>query len=211
MSNPGVLRGQHRWLYATLQLFSPKQVIRGLPVWFTFFEFGPRNSAAIRIAEALDLLRRFAPARHARVQAALSGILVFGTSSGIASYSSANRLCRLYEKYVLDPSTTPTSIAVTLVHEATHGRLFDLGIGYEEPLRNRIERICIRAALGAAKRLPDSQQEIRLCTDQLSLPPETYSNEALYNRRASQLRELGCPEWFIRTVRRFWQSRRRGR
>jgi hypothetical protein len=51
----------------------------------------------------------------------------------------ATAVCRLGEKFILAPDTIAEAVACTVVHEATHGRLFKLGIPYDEPLRYRVE------------------------------------------------------------------------
>jgi hypothetical protein len=98
------------------------------------------------------------------------------------------------------PATTVAAIACTVVHEATHAWLFKLGIGYESPIRYRVEIVCIKASLSAAQKLPGGEAEVDYCRGQLSINPEFFSNEKFLERSTDHLRELGCPEWIIRTL-----------
>ena len=137
----------------------------------------------------------------------LRGFLIFGTDSSRASYDPEERVCRLGESYLLGATTGASSIAATVVHEATHGWLFDLGIGYSEPIRHRVEQICIRAALQVARKLPDAEDEIDRCQKQLMLGADAYSDESFVRFAGQKLRELGCPEWIVRSV--IWFKRKR--
>ena len=76
-------------------------------------------------------------------------------------------------------SSRPELIASVIVHEATHARLMRCGIGYEEELRARVEKVCLRRELAFAAKLPNGEQ-IRAQTDpELGyLPPSYWTNEA---------------------------------
>ena len=64
-------------------------------------------------------------------------------------------MCVIDERFVVDEGTTPEMIASVIVHEATHARLFRMGIGYEEGRRARVEQVCLRRELAFAAKLPD--------------------------------------------------------
>ena len=60
-------------------------------------------------------------------------------------------------------TTAPAeSLALTLVHETMHARLWRLGIHYPAPLRRRIEEICTGAEVEFAKRLPNAERYIEI-------------------------------------------------
>ena len=190
-----------------LRRTSPSHRSHGLPVWTPLATRLERSLIYGRLNEALTLLRTHAPGRHQRILRYLKGFMVLGTDPTRASYDFQNAVCRLGEAYMTDPETTATAIACTVVHEATHARLFSLGIGYEEPIRHRVELACIRASLLAAQRLPDGASEVKRCRAQMLIAPEYFSEEKYLERRVSYLRQLGCPDWFVRTVA--WFARKR--
>ncbi|HZR69665.1 MAG TPA: hypothetical protein VFB01_11500 [Burkholderiales bacterium] len=160
-----------------------------------------------RIDAALGLLKQHAPERYHRAVRLLKAFLVLGNDSAHASFDRTNETCRLRERFMLAPDTTDASLACTIVHEATHARLFELGIPYDEPVRYRVEMVCIRSALLAARRFPGAQAEVERCREQLSIEPSVFSNEGYIDQRAKDLRDLGCPEWIVRAV--VWIARKR--
>lgn len=88
-------------------------------------------------------------------------ILVFGAPNFKGCWHQGFALCQLTDSYVLAPETTPAIIASTLAHEAMHGRLHCWGFGYEEDRQFQIERICFRASIAFARRLPDTEGDSR--------------------------------------------------
>jgi hypothetical protein len=108
---------------------------------------------------------------------------------------------------MLAPDTTSAAIACAIVHEATHGRLYKLGIPYSESIRHRVEMVCVKASLLTARRFPGADAEVERCRRQLSIDPKYFSNDKLAERKAAQLRKLGTPEWLVRTVA--WIGRKR--
>jgi hypothetical protein len=194
-------------LFSVLKAFGSKRIIGGLPVWTPFFSSDQRQAIHARISDALLLLKTHSPAKFSRVRRSLSGFLVFGKGDIQASYEPSQRLCRLSETLVLAPETPVVAIATSIVHEATHGWLSDRGIGYAEPIRHRVEQICIRAALQSAQQLPGAEEEIERCQDEIRIEPEYFSNAQSLERSIARLRELNCPEWVIRAVLRIRQRR----
>ena len=199
------LRAAYFWL---LRSISPKHVSHGLPVWMPLSAAHLRSRIYKRLDGALDLLSTYAPARYDRTVRSLKGFLVLGTGEATrGSYDPANGVCRLSETFMRKVDTTPAAIACTVVHEATHGRLFELGIGYEEPIRHRVELLCIKAELLTAQRLPGATDEVEHCRAQMLVEPEYFSKEQFVERGTHQLRERGCPEWLIRAIVRIARKR----
>jgi hypothetical protein len=186
---------------------SPKHASHGVPVWTPVTGTGERPLIYELLDEALNLLKASAPGRYERVRHSLKGILIFGKDSIRGSYMSDTGICRLRESFMLAPDTTAAAIACVLVHEATHGRLFRLGIPYDELLRYRVEMVCIKATLLTARRLPRAEVEVDRCRRQLTLDPKYLSNESFTQRADGELRELGAPVWLIRFS--IWFRRRR--
>jgi hypothetical protein len=186
---------------------SPKHASHGLSVWAPLARHEERSLIYKRLDEALSLLKVGAPGRYERVRHALKGFLIFGTGPINADYDWTTGVCRLGETFILAPDTTAAAVACTIVHEATHGWLFKLGIPYEEPIRYRIELVCIKASLLTAQRLPGAEAQVERCRRQLSIDPGFFSNGSFTERAADDLRALGLPEWLIRTL--VWIRRKR--
>jgi hypothetical protein len=193
--------------FRLMKWLSPKHASHGLAVWTPVARTEERPPMYRQLDEALNLLKASAPSRYERVRDSLKGILIFGIDSTRASYNSDTGICELRQKFMLAPDTTAVAVACVLVHEATHGRLFQLGIPNDEPLRYRVEMVCIKASLITMQRIPGAEAEVDRCRRQLAIPPEYFSNESSTQRAASELRKLGAPEWLVRYL--IWFRRRR--
>jgi hypothetical protein len=137
-----------------------------------------------------------------------------------AYYESATRACMLDTRYVLADATPLEDIAATIVHEATHARLMKRGIGYEEGLRSRVEKVCLRRQFAFAVRLPSGgpspeamEASLQWCDGDGNLTDEALRKQ--WREGASRaLRHLRMPRWLVRFLiaagnRRFERLRRR--
>ena len=85
------------------------------------------------------------------------------------------------------------------MHEGAHARLLRAGVGYAEPARARVERICVGQEAAFARRLPDGAALVAEALARRDAPararPELYSNRAQRARALAwprrELRELG--------------------
>jgi hypothetical protein len=73
---------------------------------------------------------------------------------------------------------------MTLVHEATHARLWKNGIGYPVSARGRIEQLCVRAEVRLARQLPDAEELESFVVDKLKNEWWTESAVAARTKRA---------------------------
>src|SRR5262245_47027400 len=97
-----------------------------------------------RTIEALGLIKRYEPRRYTRLLRDLDRVWVRLIPEALARFNPSLRACELDTRYVRDQASTPELIAATIVHEATHARLWHCGIGYEEDQRHRVEAVCVR-------------------------------------------------------------------
>jgi hypothetical protein len=160
-----------------------------------------------RVREALHLIKTHDRLRYDRLTRDLKRIWVDPAVPPNASYRSRLDACMLNDRFVLDEDSTPELIAATIVHEATHARVYACGIGYEEKLRPRIEAICVRRELAFSNKLP---RKLTVRTQALraleaSCGPRGLSNAALDQRQEDYVVEelllLGVPYWLIRMAR----------
>ena len=92
---------------------------------------------------SLALVARVDPRRYSRIRTRLRWIVgSHVVDRGGGRYSTLSRCCKLNPSDNLEGDLAVASDAKVMVHEATHGRLVDLGFSYTRETRLRIERIC---------------------------------------------------------------------
>lgn len=163
-----------------------------------------------RVEQALNLIKCYDPLQYARVIHNLDRVWVHLLPAGQACFRASLQACILDERYVLSAATTPEMLAKTIVHEATHARLDQLGFEYDEKQRARIEAVCFRRERAFTAKLPQAealQEEVARKIDWFARNGDYFSNESFHQRdkqgKIEALRYLGAPEWTIRAVFRF--------
>jgi hypothetical protein len=151
----------------------------------------------IKTTEALALIQTGSPNLYARVCRFIPRILVFGGHVYDAVYISDLRLCDVSRDYALAEATTPSRLAMTFVHEATHGYIQSGGLSYEGQRRERMERICAKTEIAFARKLPQSAELVAEVEGRLSIPSEYWESEAFVQRNIDYLREIGAPRWMV--------------
>jgi hypothetical protein len=170
-------------------------------LWLGAYSDGNAEAVLVRVEAALSLIKTQERPRYDRLCRDLDRIWVRDLDSSAAHFDPALRACVLDERFVLDGDTDATILAATIVHEATHARLWHYGFGYEEACRHRVETICLRRELAFARRLPDGQPARERAEAALALPP-SYFTDAAFRERALEgviqtLQELK-PRWLAR-------------
>lgn len=174
-----------------------------------------------RVTNALSLIERYDPVRYSRICRDLKFIQIAVLFGALGQYSHRTKTCQLERRYVLAEETTVELIASVIVHEATHARLYRIGIAYDEDQRTRIENICFRREMAFGKRLPVGEEVISKAQRTLDAAYD-FSDSAMWKRHEDggqeALRYLGAPSWLIRFVvttggmlRRWKLSRRKSK
>jgi hypothetical protein len=159
-----------------------------------------------RVEEALCLIKEYDRLRYDRLICDLERVWVRLLPGALGNFNYALYACELDSRFVVAETSLPELIAATIVHEATHARLRRCGIGYVEALRHRVEAVCLRRELAFAAKLPNGKQvreqaerTLVLCSTQ-----EYWTNAALAERHDKDhieaLRNLGVPDWLVRTL-----------
>ena len=167
-----------------------------------------------KIVEALRLIRDFDPVRYKRLLVDVRQVFVTTLPAAVGQWAKSSKACELDERYLLRDETTPELVASVIVHEATHARLMQCGIGYEETLRDRVEQVCLRREIAFAARLPTGKGRGQQAEATLESMPD-FSDKAMSERYLSGLRDallyLDMPTWLVDlTVSyRRWKHRRR--
>lgn len=99
-------------------------------------------------------------------------------------------------------ASTPDVIASTIIHESTHGYLCRRNIPYNEEIRHRVEKVCIRQEMAFAKRVPNAHTLMQRIERKLELPPEIWASAAIYERRRAALvsADVRLPRWLRRIL-----------
>lgn len=106
------------------------------------------------LRSAIDLIGKTAPNRLARLNRDVGRVLLLMVDSP-EYWPFANG----FAIGLAAAQDVPVDqLALTIVHEATHARLWRAGFRYTPDIRERIEHICVRAELDFAQRLPRAQE-----------------------------------------------------
>jgi len=171
---------------------------------------------ADRVAAALQLIQEFDPIKYRRLVRDLKRIWITTIPGAVGRYVKSTSTCELDERFVLGEYTVTEQIAGVIVHEATHARLDQQGIGYEEKLRDRVEQVCMGRELAFAAKLPDGSR-IRQWVEVRQKEPSDYSDIALHASQIQSARaallHLDAPSWFADTIVFLarWRHQRRAR
>lgn len=109
------------------------------------------------VAEALGVIERFDTRRVAALRRRVALLLV--TENDGSAYIPTLNAGLLSLNLVLTRSAE--EIAVTIVHEMTHARLWQRGFRYAAAKRERIERICVGEEMRFAARLPGGSELVK--------------------------------------------------
>jgi len=185
-----------------LLLFSTSRRVDKL--WIATEESSKSGLVLSRVIDALCLIKTHDPHRFNRILRDLDRMWELVVPGADARYYVALRTCECNRRFVLDDASSPELIAATIVHEATHARLWHCGIGYEEEVRARVEKVCIRRELAFAAKLPSGQAVRARAEQKLALPHEFCSDAHAEDRhvgdRVAALRDFGTPAWLMRAL-----------
>lgn len=145
-------------------------------------------AAALRLIAATDTRC------YRRIRKHVATVL-FAYGSG-GQYLTRLRTCHISIEYAR--RVTPLELAMMIVHEATHARLWYIGCGYDDSVRERVERACVSAEIAFASRIPGSAEAIDKTRRLLETRWWTTAQHG--HRLASTLLGLGTPHWIVRLL-----------
>jgi len=187
-------------MYSLLWRLSDRRQIRGFHIGTVGLDGEPQALALDKVDAALNTIATHDPRRFRRIQRDVPRLLISGTRAlFLGRWHDRLRICQLAEDWILNPSTSSTSVASTIVHEATHARLSV--VPYSEKNSHRVERACHRQEEIFAKRLADGAHLVEQARRAQQRPETFYS---MKNRRAqavAAMEALGWPSWLTRTLR----------
>jgi hypothetical protein len=177
---------------------SRRRTIDGFSV-ATMDDAGQASASFEQVEEALHLIRDHAPRLYGRLRCDLELIWVRVLPGPLGGYNHALRACLLDARFVLDHTRPCSLIAASIVHEGTHARLRRCGIDYREPIRNRVEAVCVRAEMDFAARLPDGAAVRTAAEGRLRIPTGFWTDDAFAQRHLAGMHDaikiLRVPFW----------------
>jgi hypothetical protein len=146
-------------------------------------------SAALELVEGTDK-RRFALIRRhlARIALVQQGGELFDPQ--IRTY--------VMDRDLLSKRSVP-HVAMGIIHEMTHARLRARGVVTNHSNVERIESVCVAEEIDFAKRLPDSEDLVKLAESKMANP--WWDSVEVERRVKDQLDSINAPPW-IRWIRR---------
>jgi len=145
---------------------------------------GELEAPLARIHDALHLIREYAPRRHERIRRDVRRFIILA-AGGPQYWPGVDAITLTRRMLVSEPTE---EVALVIVHEATHARLYSMGIRYLPAMRERIERACVRAEVAFAKELPDAEWWVASVQKQLDTP--WWTDAEIHARRSAYWREL---------------------
>jgi hypothetical protein len=206
-NSPQIIKRSSLYILRRILLrLSRKKECFGFNAAILFPSSGNERNAFSKIEAALELLSRYAPHHIRRIREQIKTIWIFTAKPYTAEWQGDICACVLDHEYVHSEETSAEEIATTIMHEATHARVQLAGVDYEEKLRARIERLCVKSEYWFARRLPNGSElvaigksKLSMC-DELCVEDDLLTDQAFADREANSLRDLGRDEnWLFRT------------
>ena len=177
------------------------------------------KTCAERIISALELIKQIDPRTYALIPRFLTGgIAVTEMIHTLGHYDPDKKACCLAIDFA--KSREIPDIALLIVHELCHARLMQRGIGYDEPIRVRVEEICRRRELAFARLLEHQNNEydyVQRVLERLNDLSAADYTDAIFTymhrqnvlRKLRSLKALNAPilirRWAVTRIRRKWR------
>ena len=150
-----------------------------------------------KVAAALRLIESTDPRRYRRMHRDISRILV--SDVAFSTYSFVSNTCVLDLRLVRSKSSG--AVAVVVVHEATHARLYHMGIVTWRRIQARVERACVREQIAFARLLGDAGWngiDRMIGALEGSLADPWWTDARQFEARLQRLNETDLPRWIVR-------------
>jgi hypothetical protein len=134
--------------------------MRGIPVWVDNTRPDIDTAQVVaRLDRALDLIERYVPHyfRHLKKDFAFIVVKRFACRG---AYFHEQRACLVELTFTVNPDFSDAEVAATILHEAMHARLHELGFPLEMEDRARQERFCRRAEIEFGLLVPNGERVV---------------------------------------------------
>lgn len=130
--------------------------IKGVPTYHFHEKDAVRKELDAKLERAISLIEKYDSRWLEHLKRKVKRIVI--VPAGTPHFRPVVRSCNIPVHYLLDVSYE--ELAVVLVHEATHARLYMRGIRWNAENIERIERICVGREVAFALKLPDVGREL---------------------------------------------------
>ena len=174
-------------------LLGRKQTVQGITVVDLVIRDEDRAALAA-VGDAIELIARYDGARYRRMLRDVRYLVVTHTAASAGEYREDIRSILLDATNIV--RQTPTSVAMVIVHEATHARLWRMGAG-RHPDRARVEGACVGAEIQFARKIPGTERLIAGAEAKLATRYWEGSRPGTADR---YLKRLGLGKWARRIL-----------
>jgi hypothetical protein len=149
-----------------------RHVVRGIPVVVNNTRPDiDTNDALARIDRTLALIQRYVPHHFRHLQRDFAYILVERFACR-GAYFHQQKACLVELTFSVNPNFSDAEVGATILHEAMHARLHNLGFPLEMEDRARQERFCRRAEIEFGALVPGGDRVVERATLTLVLSDE---------------------------------------
>ncbi|MEA2706694.1 MAG: hypothetical protein QOH22_1482 [Gemmatimonadaceae bacterium] len=121
------------------------------------------NEALARIDRTLALIQRYVPHHFRHLQRDFAYILVERFACR-GAYFHEQKACLVELTFSVNPNFSDAEVGATILHEAMHARLHNLGFPLEMADRARQERFCRRAEMEFGELVPGGERVVERAT-----------------------------------------------
>lgn len=176
---------------------APRTTSHGLEI-VDLLADGRTDALFERARSALELIARSDPHRIARVRRDLKRIVFLESGPEYWPFVDA---CVLHDIRALSVGR----VALLIVHEAAHARLWNAGIRYSTAERARVEHACVSAEMAFLAHVPESDELQRRTREKIN---ETWwDTDRQFKRHQEELVAVGAPVWLQRLHERLRRPR----
>jgi hypothetical protein len=138
-----------------------RHIVRGIPVVVdnTRPDIDTGDVLA-RLERTLALIERYVPHHFRHLKRDFASIVVQRFACR-GAYFHQQRACLVELTFTVNPDFSDAEVAATILHEAMHARLHQLGFPLEMEDRARQERFCRRAEIEFGLLVPDGDRVVR--------------------------------------------------
>ena len=162
-----------------------------------------------RVEDALGMIEEHARHHFRHMQRDFDGILVERYACR-GAYFPQERICLVELTFTVNRDFSLAQVAATILHEAMHARLHELGFPLEMEDRARQERFCRRAEIEFGAAVPDGKAVVDRALAALAAADHDVApriDPVLAAQRVAQadLEALDRPQWLKRSIAK-WQG-----
>lgn len=195
------LRLLRRLAIRLMTMSAPKRTIHG--VLIVDYSTGASDADFGRVADAIGLIHGAGSPWKDRMGKAGKPVVIVDDMEEVG-YNTATGLIVLSIDSIRRMSIERTAIA--LVHAAALADLMDRGFSYRESVRERVQAVCVRRAVGFARMTaPDSDLEAAVLRAHAA---DRFSDSDMRERYLGSLTASGAPRWILWLVGRYFRGPR---